>query len=48
MEIKKIAVYIDNDNNIWFNAKDTVKSLGYKDLKKTINTLYHHSYNCKN
>ena len=33
---QKIAVYIDNDNNIWFNAKDTAKSLGYVNTKRTI------------
>lgn len=33
---QKITVIIDDNDDIWFNAKQTAKSLGYKDTKYTI------------
>jgi prophage antirepressor-like protein len=35
-EKHKIIVIIDNDNIIWFNAKQICISLEYKETKKTI------------
>ena len=36
-ENKHITVIIDNDNNIWFNANETAKALGYIYPKLSIN-----------
>jgi prophage antirepressor-like protein len=36
---EKIGVVVDNDNMVWFNAKNIADILGYKDSKLTINML---------
>jgi prophage antirepressor-like protein len=38
-ENHKIIVIIDNNNIIWFNAKQICVSLGYKQAKKTISNI---------
>lgn len=38
-EKNKIRIIIDNNDEVWFNAKYVVMSLGYKVLKDTIKDL---------
>lgn len=33
---KKIGIIIDNDDDLWFNGQDVLKSLKYRDLKKSL------------
>jgi prophage antirepressor-like protein len=33
---KKIGIIIDNDDDLWFNGQDVLKTLKYKDLKKSL------------
>lgn len=39
-EKSKFHVIIDDDDKIWFNVKDTILSLGYKDYRDAINYAY--------